>query len=534
MSPKFNRPGTRARATSPVTTTGPATTYEGGPAFTRDARSELVLLAVVNMVGEDTFYESAADRDDRFASLCRRAAVDDGLWYLSFVRWLRGEANMRSAALVAAAVGVRARLDSDHTAPVSETGVNRRIVDAVLQRPDEPGEFLAFWHATYGRTVPMPVKRGLGDAARRLYNERSLLKYDTESHAVRFGDVLELAHPSADPDKPWQGDLFTYALHRRHGYTDQVPETLTTVKANRALRMVADANPRRLLDAEALRAAGMTWEDALSLAGSKVAKAKLWDAMIPSMGYMALLRNLRNFDEAGISDAVVDDVISRLTDPAEVAKSRQFPYRFLSAYRATASLNWGRALETALNLSTANVPAFTGRTLVLIDTSASMRDTVSAKSDVRHVDIAALTGAVFAARSTGGVDLVGFANESFTVPVQAGSSALRLAAEMTGNLGRVGHGTNTVGALRQHYAGHDRVVIVHDGQFGSFHDGWPTVSAAVPAEVPVFGIDTSGYSASALDTSRPNRYEVGGFSDKLFTMIALLDSGRSARWPWEE
>lgn len=535
MSPKFNRPGTRARAVSPVTTTGPATTFQGGAGFIRDARSELVLLAVVNMVGEDTFYESAEGRDSRFADLCARAAVADGPWYLEFVRWLRGEANMRSAALVAAAVGVKARL-VDHPSPVPDepVGLNRKIVDAALQRADEPGEFLAYWHTHYGRAVPMPVKRGLGDAVRRLYNERSLLKYDTATHAVRFGDVLELAHPDADPDKSWQGDLFTYALHRRHGYGDQVPETMTTVKANRALRMVADANPGRLLDPDDLRAAGMTWEDALSLAGSRVDKAKLWEAMIPSMGIFALVRNLRNFDEAGVSDAVAAQVAAKLADPEVIGRSRMFPYRFLSAYRAAPSLRWGHALETALNLSTANVPTFRGRTLVLVDTSASMRDTVSAKSEVRHVDVAALTGAVLAARSTGTVDLIGFADRWFTVPLRKAESALTLTERVNSQIGSVGHGTNTVDALRYNYSGHDRVVIVHDGQFGNFRYAWPTVSGSVPADVPVFGIDTSGYSASALDTSRSNRYEVGGFSDKLFTMISLLDSGRSARWPWEE
>ena len=35
----------------------------------RDPESELFLLAATNMVGEDTFYERAADRDARFVAL---------------------------------------------------------------------------------------------------------------------------------------------------------------------------------------------------------------------------------------------------------------------------------------------------------------------------------------------------------------------------------------------------------------------------------------------------------------------------------
>ncbi|GDY41503.1 hypothetical protein SANT12839_023850 [Streptomyces antimycoticus] len=62
------------------------------------------------------------------------------------------------------------------------------------------------------------------------------------------------------------------------------------------------------------------------------------------------------------------------------------------------------------------------------------------------------------------------------------------------------------------------------------------VSEAVQARVPVFGVNTTGYAATSIDTGRPNRYEIGGFSDKLFTMVGLLsesDRGGRVAWPWE-
>jgi hypothetical protein len=93
--------------------------------------------------------------------------------------------------------------------------------------------------------------------------------------------------------------------------------------------------------------------------------AAAWERQIPSMGYMALLRNLRNFDEAGISAASVQLVISKLTNRDEVAKSRQFPMRFLSAYKAVESERWKPALAEAVELSMANVPELPGKSLVL-------------------------------------------------------------------------------------------------------------------------------------------------------------------------
>ena len=58
------------------------------------------------------------------------------------------------------------------------------------------------------------------------------------------------------------------------------------------------------------------------------------------MGYLALLRNLRNFDEAGVPTRWPRGSRGG-SDPAQVARSRLLPMRFLSAYRAAPSLRWG-------------------------------------------------------------------------------------------------------------------------------------------------------------------------------------------------
>jgi len=531
---RFNARRARPTAASPITTTGGATTYEGGRAYTRDTKSELLMLAVVNMVGNDTFYEKAADRDDRYAALVRAVAVEDPAWMVAFVRWLRDDANMRSASLVAAAESVKARLDA------GLSGHSRQIVDAALKRADEPGEFLGYWTSRFGRALPKPVKRGIGDAVRRLYTDRALLKYDTASKGYRFGDVLNLTHPSPSADQPWQGALFAYALDRRHHPAEAaVPDSARVVAANVALRRAAQDDARVLLDADALRAAGMTWEDALSLGGGAIDKAALWSALAPSMGYMALLRNLRNFDEAGVSDDVAAKVAARLGDAEQVARSRQFPYRFLSAYRAAPSLRWGHALDAALNASCAHVPALRGRTLVLVDTSASMQGGVPARSKVRHVDVGALFGAVLAHRGHD-VDLVGFASGHFTHELRRGGSVLRDIEAFVARVGEVGHGTETVAALKAAYREHDRVVIVsdmqaflHPGAYRGKRGESVSVSDAIPASVPLFGVNTSGYSATSIAAGASNRYEIGGFSDRMFTMLALLDRGHDSGWPWE-
>ncbi|PZG16499.1 TROVE domain-containing protein [Micromonospora craterilacus] len=535
---KFNRPAVRPAATSPVVTasTPTARTHEGGPGFARDAKSELFLLAVTNMVAEKTFYESADARDARFEALVGQVAVADPAWMLGFVGWLRKAANMRSASIVAAAEAVRARLAT----PVEEGPVtNRQIIGAALLRPDEPGELLAYWMCRYGARIPKPVKRGIADAAVRLYNQRSLLKYDTDGKGIRFGRVLDLVHPVAQ--SPEQAALFAHMHERMRGRPWSVdPDALPVVAFNATLRELAAEDPAGLLDADKLRAAGMTWEDALSLAGNRVDKARLWEALIPSMGYMALLRNLRNFDQAGVSDATAQQVAVRLADPAEVAKSRQLPMRFLSAYRAAPSLRWSYPLEQALGHALANIPTLEGRTLILVDTSTSMNGTFSKDGTLLRWDAAVIFGVALAQRCAE-AEVVSFSSTARywgdphgaltkVFPMQQGESLLRSVERWKSGGWFLGGGTATAAALRKHFAGQRRVVVLTDEQQGV---DTVEVSKSVPSQVPMYTWNLAGYERGHAPSGGQFRHTFGGLTDQAFRMIPLLERGVSGSWPWE-
>jgi hypothetical protein len=555
---RFNTPSHKAKpavatAVSPIGTVSKKAadtrTYEGGLGWVRDAKTDLFLRASASFNdGGDKFYESGYERDEKLRQLARQVAVEDFTWFAQFVKWLRRTANIRTSALMVACDGVKARLEEGETGhghagaevphpdtwgtPGEFIPSNRSVIDSVLYRADEPGELLAYWMHQYGRRVPKPVKRGVADAVRRLYNEHSLLKYDTGSHSVRFADVLNLAHPEADPDKPWQAQLFQYALDRRHHPDTAVPgEALKMIAANRSFRERVAESPYLAYSPDALEAAGFTWEDALSLSGQLgIDKRKVWESIIPVMGYMALLRNLRNFDEAGISNQAANEVIVKLVREDEVAKSRQLPFRFYAAYLNAPSLRWAHALETALDLCLSNVPELPGRTLILVDTSASMNHSMSGKSTMSCVQAAALFGAALAIKNPKAVDLYHFADYPERIPVPQGGSVLKLTAKIQSLIGRVGHGTEMAGSLRATYAQHDRVILFSDMQaFGGYQRN---VAQDVPPHVPVYGFNLVGYSASPMPTGAAARFDLGGLSDQTFKLIPLLEQGGGNLWPW--
>jgi TROVE domain len=544
---KFNVTSARPVGRGPLATEAVPSgwTHEGGTGYARDARSELFLRATASFAGEDSFYEEAAARDGRLRELVSGLATDaDGfVWLRGFLPWLREAGNMRTAPVVLAAEAVRARLAA------GLEGGNRQLVGSVLRRADEPGEMLAYWTSRYGRAVPKPVKRGIADAVARLYDERAFLRYDSDARGFRFGDVIDLVHPSPAPARTaWQGELFGWAITARHGRDAEPPAGLPAVRARWELSRMAPAErhrgARRVLDGHDRRerlelAAAGQWEWLLSWLGEGegLAKAEQWRLILPQLGFMAALRNLRNLDEAGLSDEDVAPLIARFSDPEQVRRSRQFPFRFLSAYLSGPSLRWGHALEQALDAATTNIPELPGRTLILIDTSSSMGQPMSRKSAMTMVQAAALFGLATAIRNRDRADVYGFADGQFGVRRNAYRlSLLTAVTAFTRRIGEVGHGTRIAEAVRATYRGHDRVMIFTDMQTFPDRARWSghvgDVSASVPGHVPVYGFNLVGYGHSAMPAGRGNRHELGGLTDATFSLIPNIEAGVAARWPW--
>lgn len=542
---KFSRAAVKPTLRSgPVKTTGETTTnHAGGVAFTRDVLSELFVFAASNLVGEDTYYEGASARDQRFRELVHRASVVDPDWVARFVPYLRGEMNMRSAAVVVAVESALARLGRvpgiSVDAPLGEVTPVRQLIASALQRPDEPAELIAYWAARTGsKTLPGGVQRGVGDAVLRLYNERAALKYDGVNNAWRFSDVITFAKPKVTAE--WQTQLFDYLADVRWKREEvRVGGELSMIKYRQAMEATEPQHRRThlLANPEMIGAAGYTWESLSSL--GKMDKAA-WEAMIPHMGIMALIRNLRNFDEAGVSDEAAQLVIQKLQDPDVIARSKQFPFRFLSAYTAAPSLRWSYPLEKALQLSARNVPELPGRTLILCDTSGSMGGHLSAKSSVTYAATAALMAGALAAK-TGEVDLYGFANGVFHHGVDRNAGILKTVTSFQARIGEVGHGTEMLPALQRTLTPeHRRVIIVSDMQVFPYlrAPSWygrgvhHTIDTLVKPDVPVFGLNVAGYAGSVVDTSQPNRFELSGFSDKVFTLFSLLSRGYGSDWPF--
>jgi hypothetical protein len=536
---------------SPIITeqTPSGVTARGGAGYTRDTKSELFLLAVTWFPGSGKHHETGIAQDSRFVPLIHQVAVEDPQWGLWFVEYLRRDTSMRTAALIAGAEFAKARLDA------GERGYVRDAVDVVCQRADEPGEFLAYWHANFGRKIPMPVKRGLAAAVWRLYTEFNTLKYDSPDKPIRFADVVGLVRPTGTlglntPGRypiagTWRADLYEWL--RRDRFTDhrvEIPESLPMIRARAQLMALPVEQRGAAVRTERLRAAGMTHE---ALAGwlQRPVTAADWDQMIPLMGVFALLRNLGNFSRARISEASTQLVWAKLGDEDTIRRSGILPLQFLTAYRVVSQFTdqWSWALDQAINHAVGNIPEMGGHTLIMVDTSSSMDDPlVSDPRDdrykVKRWDAAATFG-IALARRCAKVDLVSFSSSQmyrYDQPgprtqqflLRPGETLLR-AVKRWGDDGYfLGGGTATAAGIRAHLTReHTRVVVLTDEQADRDHI---EVHQSVPSQVPMYTLNLAGYRHGHAPSGVRNRHTFGGLTDQMFGVMRLIEAGQRADW----
>jgi hypothetical protein len=425
---------------------------------------------------------------ERFAELTWRLAEFDGAWLSGLVAWMDGHPPLRLLRLAATAELVYAKVE----AGISGT---RPLIDRALRRADEPGELLDYCLRRYGRAIPQPVKRGMADAVVRLYDELALATYDSPGAAMRFADVLALTHPSARDDA--QSAIFRHAIARRRGNVQTIPESLPLLRARRAMYWIPADRRARLLErpgaAPLLAGAAMSWPTVERwLLGRMTGPA--WSAVLPSMSYQDRLAHLADFDRTGVPDELARQVAADLTS---VIGAGVTPLEIFAAMRGVPGSRWSRALEAAMELSAANVPALPGRTLVLVDRSHRMAEPSSCPPLTR-ADAAAVFAATLASRAAS-VDLIELGTVPARVPVGSVSETLE-------RFGPVGGTTDVARAVPEHLDGHDRLVILT-------HPDSATEAAeavTVPADEHVITDVSSGW----------------------FAAIPYVEMARTADWPF--
>jgi len=467
--------------------------YAGGVAFNPTDSLKLYLMCSTAML-EDKFYTSNENTLKEIQALCRKVPRKVLLF---LAKYCRNELRLRSIShLLLAEASMRWDVRPDE----SKHDVIEYAPE-IIQRVDDITETISYWITHLGKgkksKLPNALKKGLGRAFNK-FDEYALAKYNRDG-AIKLSDALNLVHPK--PKDAAQAELF-----------------------------------KRVLDGKL--ATPETWEVEISGKGST---AENWNAIAPKMGIMALVRNLRNFEQKG-ADVALAHALEKLQDSETILNSKLLPFRFLSAEREVSHQATKDALRQALHLSIDNLPKLAGKTLYIVDNSGSMSSAIAGKSKVTCSDAACIMAAIGHRLSDESTVIV-FGERAAIVPVSKLDSAITNSQRIGAT--DVGHSTYAFKALELAIAQNiqaDRIILLSDMQcYGdrpigaSFFSQYQTHESTlqyqfdrymkkVNKNCKLFSIDLQGYGNLQFLEDQRNVFPLGGFSERIIELIARLES----------
>lgn len=302
-------------------------THEGAPARNITSIQALRRSVMSCMLWEQEFYEDGDSISERIARLVHE--VKDSKSIADCAIEARSTMHLRHVPLLIVREMAR---NPNHKGLVAKT------LAEIIQRPDELTEFLAIYWKDGKQKLSAQVKKGLASAFTK-FNAYNLAKYNRDE-PIKLRDVLFLCH--AKPISKEQESTWKQLVNK----TLPAPDT---------------------------------WEVALSAGADK---KKTWERLIAEkkLGALALLRNLRNMQEAKVTKTAIRKAI------ASADVSKVLPFRFIAAARFAPDFE--PELEEAMFKSLAESKKIPGETVILVDVSGSMDDALSSKSDMKRIDAA--------------------------------------------------------------------------------------------------------------------------------------------------
>lgn len=381
-------------------------THEGGSAVTHLSSIQKLRRSVLStLLWEKQFYENGISIADRIESLSDQVAIEQ---LADLTIEARSQFNLRHTPLLL----LQSLVKRTGSSLISKT------IAATIQRPDELTEFLALYWQKGKRPLSKQIKIGLA-AAFGKFDEYALAKYNRDG-AIKLRDVMFMVH--AKPQDDAQAEIWKRLADK----------TMTTPD---------------------------TWEVSLSAGGDK--KETFTRLMQENkLGYLALLRNLRNMMAAGVDEKLVREAVI-----ARKGAKRVLPFRYIAAARACPQME--PALDQVLLASIAELPILRGKTIVLVDVSGSMNVSLSDKSDLTRMDAACALASIL----PGDVRMFSFSDRLVEVPPRrgmAGIDALRTSQQWYGTC--LGKAVTQINQLP-----HDRLIVITDEQS---HDTVPSPTAS--------------------------------------------------------
>lgn len=293
--------------------------------------------------------------------LATEITTEDPEFVLKVAVYTRQELNIRITANYLLALAAHLPASKQHL---------RRYFCPAVQLPSDWLEVARLYSMCFSKSLPSCLKKALVDKFKQ-FSEYQLAKYNTRKHRCKHNKNQKKGkNISPEEWKKW-GELLRvdepilrkYLNSQKHTKKDKKESEFSLKKMVMRLHIKESAEHVMAIlgkkypsDLKAFSRSGLsgvwdreragkqmklkqpdTWERKVSQEGNKAAT---WEKLIDgkSLPFMAMLRNLRNMITVGISEKHHSKILNRLSSKNAVIQSRQFPFRFLSAYKVILEL----------------------------------------------------------------------------------------------------------------------------------------------------------------------------------------------------
>lgn len=409
-------------------------THEGAPAKVTTPEQQLRRSVMACMLWEDSFYEDGQSIAERITQAVGDVTPEQA----------------RDIAIEAREQGKLRHVPLWITLQMLELPTHRplvrKLLARVIQRPDEMGELLAmYWkdkpEQRKTRKAAKQLLRGLADAFGK-FDGYQLAKWKGDDKAITLRDVMFLVHPN-----PLEARGARY-----------IAETGTFGEMVNPATSIIDVGTYKKLADQTLESPA-TWEVALSGGADK---KETFERLLTEnkLGALALLRNLRNMQQAGVDEKMIRDGLSAMK------VDRVLPFRFVAAAIHAPQLE--PQLEDAMFRAAKELPKLKGRTVFLVDVSYSMdAGQISGRSTMSRMDAACALGMV-AREMCEDVRIATFSDSVIWIPPRRGF-ALRDAIVRSQNhqgtyLGAAISACSNPDGTGGDWTPEDRIIVITDEQ----------------------------------------------------------------------
>lgn len=479
-------------------------THQGGKGFLQ--KPELELMSLLANGISNTFYEKETEQDKRLAEIIKAVAKTDAelvAKMLVYTRSVIGQRSVTHRGAVALMPHIAGKEWAKHLFTKRDRKVNK---GGLVYRLDDMLEIAACYFALNpGKRLPNSLVKGFKQVLENS-DAYELAKYQGKDKTVSLVDLVNLIHP-----KP----------------SEKLSETFKQLMNGelKQFNTVEDKNTKAGQKVAAkVKSGEITKEEAT--AELKTAKESTFKELIDenTIGYLSLLRNLRNI-LLNTSDAkLIKDTCNALTDEKAIKKSLVFPHQIDLALETllnelgSKATPFVKALNDAYEKAIPNLSELgaTGKTAVIYDDSGSMTSKIHIGPGKSGSQGAIEKAALIAATLAKGLnaDVYRFATSCTKKPYNPNDS-INTIKNIFNRADGGGTSFSTIfPALTEAY---DRVFIISDMQ------GQDQIGNTISQYKNKFGIDPyvycvnlCGYNTSMVNPNNKKVFQIFGYSAEIY------------------